>query len=87
MAEFVSAYRKNENIYVSWQSQEGEAVSEQPLDRELLRRAGEHIGTLAERTHERYVLMYTRDITRNKEYERYARLSRLSREVLEIANG
>lgn len=57
------------------------------LDRELLRTAGEHLGTLAEQAHERYLLMMTRDVRRSRHYLLYAKLVRLSREVLEIANG
>jgi hypothetical protein len=54
------------------------------LDYDLLRRAGEHLGTLAERAREQHDL-----VTRHspKLWDRYARLSRLSREVLEVARG
>ncbi len=56
-----------------------------PMDRELLRHAGEHLGTLAERVREHYLT--TRDLRTQELYDRVARLDRLSREVLEIANG
>lgn len=61
------------------------------LDRILLRRAGEHIGTLAERAHERLILqqrsrwIHTR--IEKHHYETWQKLDRLSREILEIANG
>jgi hypothetical protein len=62
------------------------------LNRDLLRSAGEHLGTLAERAHEQMLLeermMWTsRRVAVSKAYNRHAKLSRLSREVLEIANG
>lgn len=55
-------------------------------DRDLLRRAGEHIGTLAERTREKSWLAFSDQRRRRTLHERYARLTRLSREVLEVAN-
>lgn len=52
---------------------------------ELLRSAGEYLGTLAERTREAMEMEGRRPSSRS--FDRYARLARLSREVLEIANG
>lgn len=63
------------------------------LDRELLRRAGEHLGTLAEQARESRD-MIVRSARRSQWIQRerraddeFRRLDRLSREVLEIANG
>jgi hypothetical protein len=62
-----------------------------PLDRDLLRQSGEHLGTLAERAKERLDLNVRfarrRNPSSKRAYEQYAKLARLSREVLEIANG
>lgn len=59
-----------------------------PKDRELLRAAGEHLGTLAEREYERWQLCGPWKDRRAKEYwNRYAKLHLLSRQVLEIANA
>lgn len=59
-------------------------MAEPSLDKDLLRQAGEHLGTLAEREHERYLLMFTRHQGRDKSYAQFVKLSRLSREVLEL---
>jgi hypothetical protein len=66
----------------------------QALDRDLLRRAGEHLGTLAEQAREKY-LINERDAMRKAGFgqlaadawKRITKLERLSREVLEIANA
>ena len=53
------------------------------LDRDLLRSAGEHLGTLAEDARERWEMSSPRFVIHRKGlYDRYARLARLSREVL-----
>lgn len=62
-------------------------MTQQALNRELLRLAGEHLGTLAEREHEAYCMDVPHRAVSNRIYQRYARLLRLSREVLEIANA
>lgn len=58
------------------------------LDRELLRTAGEHLGTLAERAHEQWLLLPPgrSDSRARFTWGLYAKLSKLSREVLEVAN-
>lgn len=55
-------------------------------DRELLRAAGEHLGALAEQAKELMELAPFK-LGHHKRYDRYAKLARVSREVLEIANG
>jgi hypothetical protein len=54
-------------------------------DRDLLRRAGEHLGTLAEQAHEQLSWTFSDHRKRVRWSDEYARLSRLSRELLEIA--
>ena len=58
------------------------------VNRELLRAAGEHLGTLAEHAkdvHDGYVGRRGARETAKKFYREYAHLWNLSREVLEIA--
>jgi hypothetical protein len=60
------------------------------LDRLLLRQAGEHLGTLAERQKESFDFYegnHRAGWTRKQFWNRYAKLARLSKDVLEIANG
>lgn len=57
------------------------------LNRELLRSAGEHLGTLAEQAHEQLSWTFSDHKKRVTYHDKYARLSRLSRELLEIANA
>lgn len=60
------------------------------LNRELLRQAGEHLGTLAERAREQYETRLSPGFSRGASmslYNRMSKLQRLSREVLEIANA
>lgn len=64
-------------------------MSEPAIDKDLLRAAGEHLGTLAERAKEQMELhertsMWNNSAFARDAYHRYARLSRLSREVLEL---
>jgi uncharacterized protein YifE (UPF0438 family) len=58
-------------------------------DRELLRLAGEHLGMLAEQQKEVYDF-YTGNrragTTRKQFWDRYAKLARLSKEILELAS-
>lgn len=60
------------------------------MNRELLRSAGEHLGTLAEEAkvrmemHER-TSMWSNSVFARDAYKEYVKLLRLSREVLEIA--
>lgn len=54
------------------------------LDRDLLRRAGEHLGALAQEAHDRMILKRG---YRTMEYQVWVKLDRASREVLEIANA
>ena len=58
-------------------------------NRDLLRSAGEHVGTLAEEAkivYERYASQRGARITAGKFYNRYVKLLKLSKDVLEIAN-
>ncbi len=58
-------------------------------DRNLLRSAGEHLGTLAEDakfTYDRYHGQRGAGRAAAKFWDRYARLAKLSKAVLEIAN-
>lgn len=60
------------------------------IDRDLLRRAGEHLGTLAEQAKETRDVYWGRrgaSVTAKSFHNRFAKLSKLSQEVLEIANG
>lgn len=58
------------------------------LDRQLLRAAGEHLGTLAEQARENLEIQ-TRNGRKSPslQYARWSKLSRLAREILEVANG
>ena len=59
-----------------------------PLDRNLLRAAGEHLGTLAERAYETYSRYHGHRgsaVTAGKFYQKYAKLARLSKDVLEVS--
>lgn len=58
------------------------------LDRQLLRAAGEHLGTLAEQSRESLELIAS-DGRKPPSlwFARWSKLSRLAREVLEVANG
>jgi len=58
-----------------------------PKDRALLRAAGEHLGTLAEREYERLTWTFSDHAKRRRCHERYAKLHRLSRELMEIAHA
>ena len=64
-------------------------IPDRVLNRVLLREAGEHLGTLAEQAKERFDLMWAgvHQHARQKAYNEYARLARLSKDVLEVANG
>lgn len=60
------------------------------VNRSLLRSAGEHLGTLAEHAkhvHDGYTGNRRAGDTRKKFYNEYAKLLKLSHDVLEIANG
>ena len=63
---------------------------QQAVNRKLLREAGEHLGTLAEEAkvrcemHERTTI-WSNSIFAREAYQEYAKLSRLSKDVLEIA--
>lgn len=56
-------------------------------DCDLLRRAGEHLGTLAEQAHEQLSWTFNDHRKRVRWSNEWTRLSRLSRELLEVANG
>jgi hypothetical protein len=79
------------NLYDLDREREREAMTPPPertaLNRVLLREAGEHLGTLAEQQHEECLIAPYRTTGWQKKYDRYAKLHKLSREVLEIANG
>lgn len=58
------------------------------IDREMLRSAGEHLGMLAEQAKDSYELVASGGQwgrARREAYARFTKLSRLSREVLEVA--
>jgi len=59
----------------------------QSLNRELLRQAGEHLGALAQHAKEAWELNHYRDKDWQRKFDRYARLDKLSRDLLEVAHG
>ena len=61
--------------------------TQRALDRVLLREAGEHLGALAEQAKETYDMSTSASGVKIRQWDRYAKLSRVAREVLEIANG
>jgi hypothetical protein len=68
-------------------AQYAEATQRRELNRDLLRAAGEHLGALAQRQREACDVEPYRRAGWQKEWDRYAKLERLSREVLEVANA
>jgi len=56
-------------------------------DRDLLRAAGEHVGRLAEEERTQIELRTRGRRVSNSHWERYSKLARMSREILELANS
>lgn len=58
------------------------------MNRDLLRSAGEHLGSLAEQERESMQLAARRlQHVPDSRYNRCAKLTRLAKELLEVANG